>query len=78
MMHNPTLRIAKLNANRYEVSLEDQHGMLKCWVRAKLAGPKRPIEEAAREVETKQLALRKAKALAEVFTESTLDTPKTQ
>jgi hypothetical protein len=78
MMHNPTLRIAKLNANRYEVSLENQHGMLKCWVRAKLADPKRPIEEAAREVETKQLALRKAKALATVLKWATLDVLKPQ
>ena len=77
-MPYPILKIAKLNANRYEVSLEGQHGGLKCWARAKLAGPKLPIGEAAREFETKQLALRKAKALATVLKGTTLDVLKPQ
>jgi hypothetical protein len=66
-MASPAVKIAKLNDNRYEVSLESEHGLLKCYVRAKLPGPQLPEDDAAREAERKQLALKRAGALAKAF-----------
>jgi hypothetical protein len=67
MMPYPTVKIAKLNENRYEVSLEGEHGILKCFVRAKLYGDKALANVAAREAETRQLALTRARALAKAL-----------
>ena len=41
-MTQPNVRIAKLNGNRYEISVESEYGILKCFVRAKLYGEKAP------------------------------------
>ncbi len=68
-----TLRISKLNDNRYEVSLEDDHGSIKCFVRAKLPGPELP-KGAEREPERKQLALKRAKALAKALDTAIIET----
>jgi len=61
-MTKPVVTIAKLNDQRYEVSLENDDGKIKCYVRAKLPGPQLPSDE--RERERKQLALKRARALA--------------
>ena len=66
-MTQPNVRIAKLNGNRYEISVESEYGILICFVRAKLYGDKAPIDVAKREAETTQLALTRAKALAEAL-----------
>ena len=63
----PTVKIAKLNDNRYEVSLEDDHGSIKCFVRGKLPGPELRGSEVERESERQQLALKRAKALAKAL-----------
>ena len=73
MMVASTLRISKLNDNRYEVSLEDDHGSIKCFVRAKLPGPELP-KGAEREPERKQLALKRAKALAKALDTAIIET----
>jgi exosome complex RNA-binding protein Rrp42 (RNase PH superfamily) len=64
---DPTWKIAKLNDSRYEVSLESDHGVVKCYVRAKLPGPELLGHDAERESERKQLALKKATALAKAL-----------
>ncbi|MGA8690371.1 MAG: hypothetical protein WB662_10820 [Methyloceanibacter sp.] len=74
LMVASTLRIAKLNDNRYEVSLEDDHGSIKCFVRAKLPGPELPGKGAEREPERKQLALKRAKALAKALDTAIIET----
>jgi hypothetical protein len=66
-MTQPTVKIAKLNGNRYEISVESEYGILKCFVRAKLYGDKAPVDVAKREAETTQLALTRARALAEAL-----------
>jgi hypothetical protein len=66
-MTQSNVRIAKLNANRYEISVESEYGILKCFVRAKLYGDKAPVDVAKREAETTQLALTRARALAEAL-----------
>jgi hypothetical protein len=76
LMVASTLRISKLNDNRYEVSLEDDHGSIKCFVRAKLPGPELP-KGAEREPERKQLALKRAKALSKALDAAILDIIKT-
>jgi hypothetical protein len=35
-MTQQIVKIAKLNSNRYEISVENKHGIPKCFVRAKL------------------------------------------
>jgi hypothetical protein len=70
-MTQPTVRIAKLNNNRYEISVESEHGILKCFVRAKLYGDKALVDVTAREAETRQLALTRARALAEALHHAT-------
>ena len=57
-MTQPSLKIAKLNGNRYEISVDSEYGILTCFVRAKLA---------MRGAETTQLALTRARALAEAL-----------
>jgi hypothetical protein len=66
-MARPTVKIAKLNNNRYEISVENEYGILKCFVRAKLYGDKARVDVAAREAQATQLALARAKALAEAL-----------
>ena len=66
-MTQPSVKIAKLDGNRYEISVESEYGILKCFVRAKLYGDKAPVDVAKREAETTQLALTRAKALAEAL-----------
>jgi hypothetical protein len=66
-MTQPTVKIAKLNNNRYEISVESEYGILKCFVRAKLYGDRARVDMAMREAETTQLALTRAKALAEAL-----------
>ena len=66
-MTQPTVKIAKLNNNRYEISVEGQYGVLKCFVRAKLYGEKARVDVAAREAQATQLAFARAKALAEAL-----------
>jgi len=66
-MTQPIVKIAKLNNNRYEISVENEHGILKCFVRAKLYGDKGRVDVATREAETTQLALTRARALAEAL-----------
>jgi hypothetical protein len=66
-MTQPSLKIAKLNGNRYEISVESEYGILKCFVRAKLYGDKARIDVATREAETTQIALRRARALAKAL-----------
>ena len=63
-------KIAKLNGNRYEISVESEYGILKCFVRAKLYGDKAPVDVAKREAETTQLALTRARALAEALNQA--------
>jgi hypothetical protein len=74
LMAVPTVKIAKLNDNRYEVSLESEHGLLKCYVRAKLLGPELPNGQVGRESERKQLAFKKAKALAKALNTAIVET----
>ena len=69
-MSKPTVKIAKLNNNRYEISVESEYGILKCFVRAKLYGDKAQVDVAKREAETTQLALTRAKALAEALNQT--------
>ena len=59
-----TLRISKLNDNRYEVSLEDDHGSIKCFVRAKLPGPELP-KGAEREPERKQFGIEEGQGFSQ-------------
>ena len=66
-MTQPSLKIAKLNGNRYEISVDSEYGILKCFVRAKLYGDKARVDVATREVETTQIALTRARALAEAL-----------
>ena len=66
-MTQPSVKMAKLNGNRYEISVEGEYGILKCFVRAKLYGDKVPVDVAKREAETTQLALTRARALAEAL-----------
>jgi hypothetical protein len=66
-MTQPTVKIAKLNNNRYEISVESQYGILKCFVRAKLYGDKARVDVATREAQTTHLALTRARALAEAL-----------
>ena len=66
-MTQPSLKIAKLNGNRYEISVDSEYGILKCFVRAKLHGDKARVDVATREVETTQIALTRARALAEAL-----------
>jgi hypothetical protein len=61
------VKIAKLNNNRYEISVESEYGILKCFVRAKLYGDKALVDVVTREEETTQLALTRARALAEAL-----------
>jgi hypothetical protein len=68
-MTQPNVKIAKLNGNRYEISVESEYGILKCFVRAKLYGDKALIDVAKREAETTRLALTRARALAEALTQ---------
>jgi|RhiMetdeSRZDD1v2_1073273.scaffolds.fasta_scaffold205325_2 hypothetical protein len=79
-MTQPTVKIAKLNNNRYEISVESQYGILKCFVRAKLYGDKARVDMAMKEAATTQLALTRARALAEALNHATkrpvLTTPK--
>jgi hypothetical protein len=70
-MTQPTVKIAKLNNNRYEISVESQYGILKCFVRAKLYGDKARVDMAKREADTTQLALTRARALAEALKHAT-------
>jgi hypothetical protein len=70
-MTKPTVKIAKLNNNRYEISVESEYGILKCFVRAKLYGDKARGDVAAREAQATQLALSRAKALAEALNHAT-------
>jgi hypothetical protein len=65
------VKIAKLNSNRYEISVESEYGVLKCFVRAKLYGDKARVDVATREEETIQLALARARALAEALSHAT-------
>jgi hypothetical protein len=69
-MTQPNVKIAKLDCNRYEISVESEHGILKCFVRAKLYGDKVPADAATREAETTQLALTRARALAEALAQT--------
>jgi hypothetical protein len=69
-MTQPTVKIAKLNNNRYEISVEGQYGILKCFVRAKLYGDKARVDPAMKEAETAKLALNRARALAEALNHS--------
>ena len=66
-MTQPSLKIAKLNGNRYEISVDSEYGILKCFVRAKLYGDKARVDVATREAETTQIALTRARALAEAL-----------
>ena len=66
-MTQPSVKKAELNGNRYEISVESEYGILKCFVRAKLYGDKALIDMATREEETTQLALTRARALAEAL-----------
>ena len=66
-MTQPSLKIAKLNGNRYEISVESEYGILKCFVRAKLYGDKAGVDLATKEAETTQLALISARTLAEAL-----------
>ena len=43
-MTQPSVKIAKLNGNRYEISVESEYGILKCFVRAKPYGDKALID----------------------------------
>jgi hypothetical protein len=70
-MTKPTVKIATLNNNRYEISVESEYGILKCFVRAKLYGDKARGDVAAREAQATQLALSRAKALAEALNHAT-------
>ena len=70
-MTQPSLKIAKLNGNRYEISVESEYGILKCFVRATLYSDKALIDVATREEETTQLALTRARALAEALSKAT-------
>jgi hypothetical protein len=70
-MTQPTVKIAKLNNNRYEISVESEYGVLKCFVRAKLYGDKARVDVTAREAQTTQLALTRARALAEALNYAT-------
>jgi hypothetical protein len=70
-MTQPTVKIAKLNNNRYELSVESEHGILKCFVRAKLYGDKALADVPTREAATTQLALTRAKALAKGLNHAT-------
>ena len=70
-MTQPSVKIAKLNGNRYEISVESEYGILKCFVRAKPYGDKALIDMAMREEETTQLALTRARALAESLSKAT-------
>jgi hypothetical protein len=70
-MTQPNVRIAKLNGNRYEISVESEYGILKCFVRAKLYGDNARVNMATREAETIQLALTRARALAEALSRAT-------
>jgi hypothetical protein len=69
-MTQPSVKITKLNNNRYEISVESEYGILKCFVRAKLYGDKALIDMATREEETTQLALTRARALAEALAQT--------
>ena len=64
-MTQPTVRIAKLNNDRYE------HGILRCFVRAKLYGDNALVDVTAREAETRQLSFDKARTLAEALHHAT-------
>jgi hypothetical protein len=66
-MTQPSVKIAKLNSNRYEISVESEYGILKCFVRAKLYGDKALIDAATRDEKTTQLALTRARALADAL-----------
>jgi hypothetical protein len=44
-MSESAVKIAKLNNNRYEISVESEHGILKCFVRAKLYADKVLVAE---------------------------------
>jgi hypothetical protein len=66
-MTDLAVKIAKLNDNRYEISLEGEHAVLNCFVRAKLAG-----DATASEAETRQLALTRARALANALLAASL------
>ena len=70
-MTQPSVKIAKLNGNRYEISVETEYGILKCFVRATLYSDKALIDVATREEETTQLALTRARALAEALSKAT-------
>ena len=66
-MTQPSLKIAKVNGNRYEISVESEYGILKCFVRAKLYGDKARVDVATREAEITHIALTRARALAEAL-----------
>ena len=70
-MIQPMVKIAKLNNNRFEISVESEYGILKCFVRAKLYGDKARVDVATREAETAKLALTRARALAEALNHAT-------
>ena len=71
-MAKPVVTIAKLADQRYEISLDSDDGKIKCYVSTKLPGPKLPSDE--REPERKQLALKKARALAEALSTAIVET----
>ncbi len=73
-MAAPAMQIARLNDNRYEVSLQNDQGLVKCYVRAGLPGPELPGKDGAKESERKQLALKKAKALAKALDAAIVET----
>ena len=66
-MTQAIVNIAKLNNNRFEISVENEYGILKCFVRAELYGNKARVDVATREAETAKLALTRARALAEAL-----------
>jgi hypothetical protein len=74
-MTEPNVKIAKLNGNRYEISVESEYGILKCFVRAKLYGDKAQADAATREAETTQLALTRARTLAEALSQLKTESP---
>ena len=51
-MTQPIVKIAKLNNDRYEISVQSEYGILKCFVRAKLYGDKARVDVATREAKT--------------------------
>ena len=66
-MTETTVKIAKLNGNRYEISVESEYGVLKCLSVPSSTGIRPPVDMAKREADTTQLASTRARASAEVL-----------